>query len=193
MAVRRLHNPDILELLEEGEAFANTITNEYFDVCCSWGFVPLVSEWRLLEARNFWLEDTGRMLRENMPEGTTALDHFKHAAFITFWLRRLVPINELMKVDGAGPLTPDALQFVRYANEMCALHVGFQICLGFELARKIDLSPNINVIHATEDLAMASELVRDTVVYLKHKNVSPHALYLQFRSLFSTLHADRKG
>lgn len=189
MPRRPLHNPDVLELLKEQETFVNTIANEYVDVCQPWGFVPLISDWRLRDAHNFWQEDTERMLRENMPEGTTDLDHFKHAAFIAFWLRRLVPINELHRGDlqDKQPAPEEVQEFMRYVNELCALHVGFQICLGVELAKKLELQREMkDVIHATAELAMPSQLVRDTVVYLKHKNVSPHALYLQFRSLFTT-------
>src|SRR5438874_2876380 len=126
---------------------------------------------------------------------SVSLDHFKHASFIAFWLRRMLPINQSLVVSKykSVPEDTDANDdqkfFLRYGSELCALLIGFQICVFYEAGKTpqgaADLHPDR--LQNLKNYRLPQQTIADFVMILKHKNISPHALYLLYKSLFTTL------
>lgn len=185
----------IIERLVDVEFFIPCIANNYKILAVRWGCQIQLSRRRLREAHSFWQEDVRRTLRESMPDGTTHLDHFKNASFIAFWLRRMLPINETQR----RPFDPrkggpghDFGQFFQYGNEISALLIGFQICLFYEASRMTEQSSGAVPINPDREkylrgLKFPPSLLNDFAMVLKHKNISPHSLYLMYKSLFTAL------
>jgi hypothetical protein len=161
----------------------NIIAERYHCAC-------LMSERRLIEAYDYWQEDAKRTLQNGIGEGTKSLDHFKHASFIAFWLRRTNPVND---IKGWSPVPlverDDVSNFYQFGNEICALMVGFQLCVFYQLG---PLTGNSVVAMRSRlqnilSMRLPPELLHDFATILKHKSMSPYAIYLLYRSLFQTL------
>ena len=187
----------IIGLLAEDkdDFFIKCMAHNFLLEARKWGCHLKISARRLAEARDYWLEDTNRTLARGMSDGTDELDHFKHAGFISFWLRRRLPINLLtFLVDEAGQdFTEEQKFFSLYANEICAFQICLQICIFYhiglvegEAATDSVVSSQLPLPQLT-DLGLTKNFLADMVMMLKHKNVSPHGLYLIYRSLFTTL------
>jgi hypothetical protein len=151
-------------------------------------FWPLISQPKLRDAHHFWCQDLDRVEnRERLPDG---LDHFKCCGHLAYWLRRTAPVMELYD-DIAGydenvrQLEPGGQRhqlrelLVAYTNEYLAFDWSYQICLYYERMRP---EPEKNP-RADGDI-LTRDYVRTLCHFLKCKNVSPHALFLIFRSLF---------
>jgi hypothetical protein len=155
-----------------------------------WGCGVQLSVRRLGEAFDFWREDRTRTLAEGIATSVT-LDHFKHASFIAFWLRRMLPINQTLVVSAYKSVREDTDAnddqkfFLRYGNELCALLIGFQVCFFYEVGRRRGVQP----VHALDlrRYSLPRQTIADFVMILKHKNMSPHALYLMYKSLFTII------
>jgi hypothetical protein len=76
-------------------------------------------------------------------------------------------------------------KFLLSPNEICAFLIGFRLCLYFSLKHLIDESDHIG--HEIQARTLDANLKFDVATLLKHKNVSPHALYLIYRTLFYVL------
>lgn len=188
---------EIVERLEDSQWFMKCIDYNYKLLADRWGCSVYISRRRLGEAHDFWMEDVGRTLRESMPDGTKKLDHFKNASFIAFWLRRMIPINETNR-SPSHPLKPfdqkKVFQFFKHGNEICALLIGFQICLFYEASKVKPGGNNNKLVMLHEDrlsylksMKFPPALLDDFAMVLKHKNMSPHSLYMMYRSLFTTI------
>lgn len=173
----------------------------YYLIAREWDCATVTSRRRLLDAHDRWIEDVSRTRKEGMPKGTEQLDHFKHAAFIAFWLRKLVPINETRLIQTLGDRS--ALKggseaqnfFLQFGNELCAFLIGYQICqyyqgflAGYQLEGVGFLQNRSRVLRSME---VDPDTLRDVCVVLKHKSLSPHALYLTYRALFTSLIASK--
>ncbi len=189
---------DILIRLENRRWFIDCIGFNYSNLAERWQCSTVLSERRLGEAFDFWKEDQIRTLTEGIQTGSSSLDHFKHASFIGFWLRRMLPINTTLLIstykvvpeeDGA---TEDQQFFLRYGNELCAFLIGFQLCLFYESSIIFDgdnvvyLRPEKRIEYLKKCM-ISTITISDFVMILKHKNMSPHALYLLYKSLFTTI------
>ncbi|MDR3472610.1 MAG: hypothetical protein P4M09_13125 [Devosia sp.] len=190
-----LIQPRIVERLKDRDYFRNAATYNYNLLALRFGCQTLISKGRAGDAHDFWLEDEKRTLEVGVPAETHALDHFKQASFICFWLRRLQPINET-KVIAGWDIDPSSdryrrrKRFLRYGNEYCALIIGYQICLNYEMAKIYPRSDKIAPLIGSRldyfrRVQFPEPLISDFVMVLKHKNMSPHALYLLYKSLFT--------
>jgi hypothetical protein len=187
---------NIIQKLEDRRWFNECMAFNYSILAAKWGCAASMSARRLGEAYDFWREDHTRTLTEGIATSVD-LDHFKHASFIAFWLRRMLPINETRVVSKYKSVPDDPTAndnqkfFLRYGSELCALLIGFEICLFYEFGTPkkgaIELRPNrlatLKLYH------LPSTTIADFVMILKHKNMSPHALYLLYKSLFTTITA----
>ena len=76
-------------------------------------------------------------------------------------------------------LSPDEIAFrdllFGYSNEYLAFDLGFQFCRYYEMENG---SPRAAALVLDEDY------IRTTCHFLKYKTVSPHALYLIYKSIF---------
>src|SRR5205823_703780 len=127
----------IIQKLEDRSWLIKCIAVNYRALAGMWGCGTILSIRRLGEAYDFWREDHTRTLSEGIVT-SVSLDHFKHASFIAFWLRRMLPINQSLVVSKykSVPEDTDANDdqkfFLRYVSELCALLIGFQICVFYE-------------------------------------------------------------
>jgi hypothetical protein len=106
---------------------------------------------------------------------------------MAFWLRRVSPVVEAIDLtsnpqDALGyPLSEDELAFrdllFGYCNEYLAFDLGFQFCRYYEIAKKGNS-------RRADGLILSEDYLRTTCHFLKYKNVSPHALFLIYKSLF---------
>jgi hypothetical protein len=174
----------------------------YFVACMAFNITEIgrqydcrveVSRYRLMESYTFWQADIDRTLAEGMPRATRDLDHYKYAAFLCFWLRRRVPINKYMLIRSlgdadAGAVSPKQAWFLMHGNEISAFLIALRLVafhhalalLGSGTAGPVPLASSLDGLDIDE------RLKTDVAVQLKHKEVSPHGLYLMFRSLFSS-------
>jgi hypothetical protein len=135
----------------------------------------------ILEAHTQWRGDLERISEFELNDGIP--DHFKQAGHLAYWLRRCKPIYELNENKSYPPagtkedvdFTTDGQELLlKYANEYLAFSLGYHICL----------------LHTITDEKEAKEFRIDknyleiVCQFLRNKNVSPHALYLIYRSLF---------
>lgn len=148
--------------------------------------VPVVSAARLFDAHSFWKADLKRLTFSLHTDSVTP-DHFKQAAHLAYWLRRSGPVIEFF--DSRGPMEPvidkpleDKYERIRellfnYGTEYFAFDLGYLICRFYETNRS-------DGKHMSKDFTLDEEYIQTVCCFLKEKNVSPHALYLLYKSLF---------
>jgi hypothetical protein len=143
---------------------------------------PRFSKARLRDAHYAWREDLQRVegAEKYLDQG---LDHFKQCAHLAYWLRRMAPIIEYEDIAALWE-EPDTLYaeevaarefLARYGTEFIAFDMGFQICLYYEL-EKLD-----NALRTPPRLS--GDYLTDLCHMLKFKHVSPHSLYLVYKSI----------
>jgi hypothetical protein len=134
-----------------------------------------------------------------MPDETEDLDYFKLGAYVGFWLRRLVPVNETafvlswadkqaFQAGDVSVLTPQQLFFARYGNEIAAFRIAFEIVhyCAVSLAAENAKASVLALLQSTV-LVPSERTVREIAVTLKHKNNSPHSLYITLLALFDPM------
>lgn len=145
---------------------------------------PRLSRPRVLEAHGAWTKDLERVgANENKLQD--GLDHFKRAGHLAFWLRRMSPIVEFVDettniADGAEyDLMKHEHEFrdlmAGHANEYMAFDIGFQYCKFYELSVGSKIA---------EGIELSEDYIRTTCHFMKYKQVSPHALFMIYKSLF---------
>ncbi|MER8882428.1 hypothetical protein [Mesorhizobium sp. M0590] len=141
-------------------------------------FDPNRQEW----AHTFWKEDIARL----EPQVKGPADHLKRAAFLAFWLRREPPVA-IWDDCNADPENYDVEYIMQYGREWCAFRTGYEIALFFEcnLAAGGPFERN--------RYSLSPKYPQEVCTMLKRKNVSPHAMYLIFLSLFNRPSANRLG
>lgn len=135
---------------------------------------------RLRSAHGLWLDDLNNSSKRDMKGGM--LDEFKHAGYLSFWLRRATPIIHIRpKKEALAKLNEKDRYYLhfllRFGNEHLAFTLGYEICLYFvcnRASRPLDPSA----------FAYDADFVHDIHSTLKRKNMSPHAMNLIYRSLF---------
>ena len=135
---------------------------------------------RLKSAHKLWHEDLNRSAQNDMGGGH--LDHFKHAGYLAFWIRRATPVIRIdfdkSKYDRLSASDKYYVDFlIQFSNEHLAFTLGYEICLFFECYRVgMPLDPKA--------FGYSSAFAHDMNSTLKRKNMSPHALNLIYRALF---------
>jgi len=194
-------NSDILKRVQDDrDAFIETLKGFFDSHATAWDCRLTISYRRLGEAYDFWRADVDRTLAKGIAGETTELDHFQHAAFIAFWLRRAVPINDIWWVKGSRsevvesslptvqhvafkPSNEQAF-FARYGNELCSLSAGYYVCLAYEAAPKQADTEVGNVEKKLLAAAPGRRFLFEFPKLLKHKNMSAHGLYMMYYSMF---------
>lgn len=190
-----LFQEDIIERLKDVNFFIRCIGYNYRLLAGRWGCTCTVNARRIREAHSFWMADRKRALDNNMPASTKDLDHFKNSAFIAYWLRRTIPMNDVAKKPWQPNvrLDKDRMdQFMRLGNELGAILIGFQLCLFYEASKGVPHDGNVVPLHPDRAAYLRSrrfpsELLDDFSTVLKHKIVSPYSMYMMFRALFISL------
>jgi hypothetical protein len=168
---------DEKEFVEFFQAFA-------IELMADAAFYPVLNKQRILAAHGAWCQDLERINHheKKLKEG---LDHFKRAGHLAYWVRRLGPIIDATanyNLQDSFSHPPNAEQeemrakMFGFWNEYVAFEMGFQFCKFYEVGqagatRNASFAPNMDYY--------------DTMCqFLKYKNVSPHALFLIYKSLF---------
>ncbi|MEI9930702.1 MAG: hypothetical protein WDM89_09160 [Rhizomicrobium sp.] len=143
---------------------------------------PKFSPARLRDAHYAWRLDIKRVeaTEPNLGDG---LDHFKQSAHLAYWLRRKSPIVDYhdwaAEIEDLNDLYPDEVErrdlLLRYGEEYLAFDFGLKICTYYELER-LD-NPRSSVPK------LSKEYIFDVCHMLKFKHVSPHAMYLIYKSI----------
>lgn len=162
------------------EQFENHVKTEVIKAI----LIPVLSEPRLMDAHYAWQEDVARLVdrEKNLTDGA---DHFKQCANLAYWLRRMAPVIEYRdiaaEIEGCEDLYEDEKErrklLRNYGAEFLAFDFGFKICQYYEL-EKLDsprpFAPSIS-----------GEYLIDVCHMMKFKHVSPHSMFLVFKSLFN--------
>lgn len=135
---------------------------------------------RLKSAHNLWLKDLKRVSENDMGNGN--LDHFKHAGYLAFWIRRASPLIRIDFEEEAFEKLSEGDQYyvdflTQFGNEHLAFTLGYEICLFFECYK-------ISAPKDPKAFGFDSPFAHDINSTLKRKNMSPHALNLIYRALF---------
>ena len=167
--------PDFFNYILKEDKFREFINQEYVYEAGRCGLSPTLSRMAAHDAHQCYLHDIKR-LDEKMD---TSPDHFKHAGFLAYWLRRHNPIRGWDGERDDDVLTPaqhKERQFLRdYRHVYLAFWLGYKICLFYER----EIAP------AGRTLPAPDTSYTQSICYLmKYKSISPHAMVFIYRSLF---------
>lgn len=194
-----LYQNGIFNLLKRGkpasgisreEFFYEAIVGEATAIGDQFGCSIEVNEKRLFEAQDYWEWDLRAMSYSNRIDGPAPVEpcEFKHAAFLTYWLRRRVFIEQVRRQSVTHIKKERMDFFCDYAVEISAFLIGVHLCSYFLKKKKVaavaknhDKVINLPSESKIIDFSMTCEYA----TLLRHKNVSPHALYLGFKSLLN--------
>jgi hypothetical protein len=182
---------DLFEKLKDAEWFCRFVDYQYKSVVFDMEPVtPLLSDYWTRQAHFRWVKDI-RTVSSKEYDGRP-LDHFKHAGFLCYWLRRCPPLYDLAKNPDpafAGIKYRDPKKVLtQYGNVFAAFDIGLRICRYWESART-----DIGYSNAVRDQIMRftipqrSEYIEDICYTLAEKNISPHSLHMLYKSLFLAL------
>jgi hypothetical protein len=142
---------------------------------------------RLPHAHFFWTKDIERVAKEvGSQEGDLPKepDIFKRCGFLSFWLRRTAPFIYAEAVRALHHTREERSWqelFSRFPNEMFAFDLPFRMAAMNYGAQRADLAIAL--------AKLSYSYLHDVCHYLKTKPVSPHALYLIYKSLFEDVRA----
>jgi len=201
--------PDLFERLSDQNWFKRFLRTQYSIIYLSGRLRPQIIMNRLDESFELWQKDLVRI--RHVEENVGEPDHLKQAGHLAYWLRRAAPISEAVPALAGDEMPvqtwPIVVQtfgsemlaerqkilrdmLLQYGNEYAAFDIGFRICRYFE-AKRIERSPDRSegaaVPQDIRNMNPSLSYLHDVAHFLKEKNVSPHALYLIYRSLFLEL------
>lgn len=109
-------------------------------------------------------------------------DHYKKAGFLAFWLRRECPVlvwdtHRVQWDTLSRPQRSQAEYLVTYGREYGAFMLGYAICLHVECNA-------LGGPFEEEKFQLSDAYIDDMMAFLKEKSVSPHAMYMIYRSIF---------
>lgn len=172
---------NVLTLLSTREDFTEYVTGFYYSECVGTGMKLELSPAAFTEAWDQFQTDLRRVSKFELNGGIP--DHFKQMGHLAYWLRRSRPVLSVAP-DPSFPLagTDDELKMglkfqellMRYPNE----------CLAFALSYKIGLKHVCKLSIPPSEFALSYDYLNTICQFLWNKNVSPHALFLIFKSLF---------
>jgi hypothetical protein len=192
-----LFRPDVIECFKGGgligdqridanEWYNNTIATTYAVIARMHGCSVTMSANRTQESRIHWTRDTDKI----EIDGKTTPDHFKHAGYLCFWLRRRIVLEKITLLPGAPSEAHPEKFFLKYGSELCAFFAGFWLCISFEFSSELEQLENI--VETLHQYEIPKAFTEDVCKLLRHKEVSPHALYLIYRALFTSLRPKEK-
>lgn len=170
----------VLQNIENEDEFNTFIAGEIKYLASLAALEPQFSDSKMHDAYQTWKKDVKRLANDSMPKGNNSPDHFKKAGVLAYWLRRFSPVigYESKRADiGLRQEEKEFRNFLRdYGETFFAFDIGFQICKFFE-RNKVNGDSHIPKINPN--------YLYTACYFLKYKNVSPHALTLIYKSLFT--------
>lgn len=197
----RCERSDLFDRLADPQWFAAFVHHQYQQIVFGMEAVsPVLSDYWIAHAHYRWTKDM-RYVSDKEYEGR-ALDHFKRAGFLCYWLRRCPPLTDLARNPDArfaGVVHREGRKalLVQYGNVYAAFDIGLRICRYWEAART-------DIKYPTEErerikrfnIPQGSEYLADMCYTLAEKNISPHSLNMLYKSLFMAFrpaNADASG
>ena len=203
-----------MQHVEPPELFAQIADPDFFFKYVEWQYqhvsfagtrlTPLVSRYNVLEAHATYLKDILE-LQQQQNQGRP-LQWAKHASFMAYWLRRVSPIHHILGTTDTLAAPTDRERFlVRFANEFCAFNLAYAITRYVEARRDVNVNRYVRssildfstpqgesgvheyMLQDERAYLIPEALVVDICHCMKEKNMSPLALYLIVRSLFTRL------
>jgi len=173
--------------------FFTLIAGAYRDIVrVEWGIDRFgISDQRLEEARLQWLRDIGRI----EIDGSVEPDEYKLLGFLVYWLRRRCVIGYAHRSEAACRVAEiDGWvnaqdQFLLRCNEIAAFLIGFRLCLYLRIGPNLTTDANghpIELLDSFDDHDLDQEFLFDIGTLMKQKNLSPHSMYIIFRSLLNS-------
>ncbi len=172
--------------IESDEArFATFLGDFAIELMATAALYPVLNRQRIVAVHGAWCADLGRINHHErrLSEG---LDHFKRAGHLAYWVRRMSPIidaseNYNLQDSDSYPATPEqtAMRDNMFGvwNEYLAFEMGFQLCRFYEAGQPGAIRD--------ESYHPDSDYYETMFQFLRYKNVSPHALFLIYKSLFA--------
>ena len=183
-----LYQPDIFDYFRAGyrTAEGTEVTADSFfrgcialacrDIAQAFDCTISLSVVRLQEARVHWVRDVGRI----EIDGGGTPNHFKQCGFLAYWLRRRIVVQQVARAGAVRSSDQD--RFVKFSNEICVFLIAFRIAAYFQFQPWFDAADDASVKLA--GVGLDRDFIEDMMTLLKHKNVSPHSLYLVLAALF---------
>ncbi len=189
-----LFQKGIFEFLKNGrppsisreEFFYNAIAGEACRIGQDFSCSLEINARRLFEAQDYWAWDMQSMSATDRIGGPSPVVpcEFKHAAFLTYWLRRRVFVERVRKHPRSECGQEKAAFYSDYATELTAFLIGIRLCAYHVAKRAVHATVPGDIVHLPRlRQHIRFDIAREYAILLRHKNVSPHALYLAFRSL----------
>lgn len=185
-----IYQENVFRLLREGtktesklDFFYNVVSVAVEGIAKANNSEVTLSPSRVWEVHELWDDDLRALIRNEKIEGSEYPCAYKHAAFLTYWLRRRVIVESKRPIDVKKGVVNDS--FNKYTNEYLALMLGIRLAMYHHYVR-----PGFSehqTVAALKKVDLPQDLMKEGVVYLHHKNVSPHSLYLFFKALFVQL------
>lgn len=177
-------------LVEKDEFFYWAIKEQVSQLAARCNMRAKVSPTRIAEVQDLWEKDMIGLIDGKKIEDSVYPCEFKHAAFLCFWLRRRLIIETIEPIDPTlGIVDRD---FNSYKNEYVAFYISLHLVL-FHHYRFSEDSTAEDIKASLHGYRFPNDLAREILVMLHHKNVSPHALYLLFKALVTTLPPPKLG
>lgn len=145
---------------------------------------------RVAEAQDLWERDMLALINDKKIQESPYPCEYKHAAFLCFWLRRRLIIESTRPIDPKKGIVDR--DFHEYKNEYVAFYTAVHLVL-FHYFRFDEDATSEEVAQALKDYQFPKSLTHEVLVMLHHKNVSPHSLYLIFKSLVTPLPPPRRA
>jgi hypothetical protein len=164
------------------DVFYEVIADEIDQIASFYGCEADISVIKLLEAHSYWLHDLENLRVSESEEPC----HLKHAGWLCHWLRKKSIVSRLI-VHQSERLS---VCFENHFNEVIAFAIGLKLVVFYECTER-GLSDE--AITASVAQSSVSDLLHDVAVYLSHKNVSPHAIYLIYAALMRQSPIRAKG
>ena len=161
------------EVIRDESEFREFVRGEFFYDSAFGCLRPLLLRNIMQDAYQCYIKDTER-LEDNM---LTPPDHFKHAGFIAYWLRRHNSVYGFKEELEAPSIRQEkARDFIKkYGNVYLAFSCEYKICLYYEQGDML----------AGTKMPEPDQNYFESICYLmKYKSVSPHSLGFIYRSLF---------
>ncbi len=174
----------VLGDLRDENWFRDFVTSQYIYTASPVSILPRISPSALVDAHGQWVTDLKRVKNFELGDRSEP-DHFKQAGHLTYWLRRSQPVYDV-KMEASGtppnfhgnPLAEIFHRLIMVApNEYLAFDLGYRIVLLHECYSQ-------DPPKSESEFALTDDYIVTMVQFLRNKNVSPHALFLIFKSLF---------
>lgn len=192
----KITNGTLNAIAADKDVFVSFIENYIDETCAPSALWAQLSKARLYDVHHFWTKDIDCVSKYSLEEGNTP-DHFKQAAHLTYWMRRAAPVIDFKEGDSSlfgnpeNTIEKSLSQEVndhrdllfKYGSEYLAFNLGYLICKSYEITKAKDKSKQNKTNFVLNPFEIDDDYINTIIFFLKEKNVSPHALFLVYKSL----------